>query len=303
MEKKENVVMTCLLRGGGRRHNRVAISSLTRQFTAVFAFFLITFLFALPAAIAATVDGRSEPTQGPQFSYAGAAIYRFPAKVGGGGDLSVFSLYFSADVSTRVNEKLGVGLGLVYEYDDYNFTGLEGFFVPRPWSGVQRLGFSIPIFYDFNDKWKLVVVPSGQFSGEFGARFEDALVYGGAVAVSHTFGPKLSLGLGVAGYYNLAQVRVFPFPLIRFKFSDRLRVSNPFRTGPAGPAGLEVTYKLRDQWEIGLGGAYRSYRFRLDYNGPLPNGIGQYTSIPVFVRLSYRPSPALGLDVYGGPLS
>ncbi len=277
--------MTCLVQRG-LRHLTHAL--------------LFLAIFLVPTNLFAKAEGYPEPGDGPQFSYAGAAIYRFPAKVGGGGDLSVFSLYFSGDVSKQVNDKLWVGLGFVYEYDDYNFTGLEGFFAPRPWSGVQRLGFSLPIFYTINEDWKLFIVPSVQFSGEFGARFGDALVYGGSVAVTRRFSPNLALGLGLAGYYNLAQVRVFPFPVVKFKFSDKFRLANPFKTGPAGPAGLELSYKLSDQWEVGFGGAYRSYRFRLEYNGPIPNGIGQYSSIPVFARLSYRVSPAFGLDVYGG---
>jgi hypothetical protein len=229
-----------------------------------------------------------------------APIYRFPADVDGGGTLNVFSLYFSANVIKQINEKLGVGLSFIYEFDNYDFSGLQGFFVPRPWKEVQRLGFSVPIFYSFKDKWKLILIPSIQFSGEFGARFGDALVYGAAAGVSYAFGPKVALGIGVAGYVNLEEARVFPFPIIKLKLSDRFRLTNPFRTGPAGPAGLELSYKLNRQWEIGIGGAYRAYRFRLDFNGPIPNGIGEYKSVPVFVRLAYRQSPALKIDIYGG---
>jgi hypothetical protein len=138
------------------------------------------------------------------------------------------------------------------------------------------------------------------FSGEYGARFGDALVYGGVVAVSHVFGPKLTLGLGLAGYYDLAQTRFFPFLIVKLKLSEQFRLTNPFHTGPAGPAGLELSYSLSRHWEVAVGGAYRSYRFRLDYNGPIPNGIGEYDSIPIFARLSYKPSAAFGVDVCGG---
>jgi hypothetical protein len=273
--------------------------SIKSQLPAILAVWVVLTL-ACPALLFAKVGGYPEPSRDLRFSFAVAPIYRFPADVDGGGSLSVFSLYFSADVMKQVNQKLGVGLTFIYEFDDYDFSGLTGFFVPRPWKEVQRLGFSVPIFYSIDDKWQVIVIPSAQFSGELGARFGDALTYGGAGAVSYAFGPKVVLGIGIAAYYNLKEVRVFPFPVIKLKLNDRFRFANPFRTGPAGPAGLELSYQLSPRWEVGIGGAYRSYRFRLDYTGPIPNGIGEYNSIPVFVRLAYRPFPALKIDLYGG---
>ena len=145
-----------------------------------------------------------------------------------------------------------------------------------------------------------IIIPTGQFAGEFDARFGDSLVYGGGVAVRYTFGPRFRLGVGVAGYYYLEQARVFPFLVINLKLSDRIRITNPFRLGPAGPAGIILSYQLNPKWDIGVGGAYRSYRFRLDYNGPIPNGIGQYNSFPLFVRLGYTFTPNCTLGLYGG---
>ncbi len=267
---------------------------------AALALFLVGIALMFPALVSAQAEGYPQPSRGLRFSVAVSPVHRFNSGVDGGGSLSVTSVYFNAGVIKQINPKLALGLGLTYDFDDYNFSGLTGFFVPRPWKEVQRLGLSIPIFFSFTDKWKLVIVPTAQFSGEFGARVSKAMVYGGAAGVSYTFGPKVTLGVGVGGYANLEESRVFPFPIIKLKLSDRIRLSNPFRTSPAGPAGLEVSYILTRKWEIGVGGAYRAYRFRLDYNGPIPNGIGEYKTVPLFVRLSYKPFPAVGLDVYGG---
>ncbi len=98
----------------------------------------------------------------------------------------------------------------------------------------------------------------------------------------------------------IEQVKVFPYPVIKWQITERLRLTNPFRTSPAGPAGLESSYALTRQVTVGVGGSYRSHRFRLDAGGPLPDGIGEYKTIPAFVRLSYNPIPALGIDLYGG---
>ena len=270
------------------------------QVAALLALTVLFLSLALPARTWAQVEGYPQLSRKLSFVGAVSPVYRFKANVDGGGTLSVTSVYFNAGLIKQLNQKWGLGLSFTYEFDDYEFSGLTGFPVSRPWEEVQRLGFSIPIFYSLTDKWKLVIVPTAQFSGEFGARLDQAMVYGGAVGVSYAFGPKVTLGLGVAGYANLEETRVFPFPIVKIKLSDRIRLTNPFRTSPVGPAGLELSYVLNKKWEVGIGGAYRSYRFRLDYNGPIPNGIGEYNTVPVFVRLSYKPFPAVGIDVYGG---
>jgi hypothetical protein len=284
----------------GRQQSRIASFLPWRRLLAVLALFLVLPLLFPVILAARDTQGYSEPMENLNFSLSGAPIYQFPSKVDGGGNLSVFTLIFTADTSKKINDKLGAGLSFTYIYNDYNFSGLTGFSVPHPWSSVHTFRLAVPLYYSLNDTWTLLLIPMGQFSGGNGARFGDALSYGGVVGVSHVFGPKLELGLGIAGYYNLAEILIFPYPIVKFNFTGRFRISNPFQTSPAGPAGVEFSYLLNNHWDVGLGWAYRSPRFRLDYNGPIPNGIGQYRSFPVFVRLSYQLSPALRIDGYGG---
>ncbi|MGQ9688526.1 MAG: DUF6268 family outer membrane beta-barrel protein [Desulfobaccales bacterium] len=165
---------------------------------------------------------------------------------------------------------------------------------------MQRLGFGLPVFLTLSDHWQILITPSAQFAAEIGADWGKALIYGGSVAVLNTSNKKRVFGLGLAAYSHLEQVRIFPFPLVRWQITPRLRLANPFRTGPAGPAGVELSYALGKPWEIGLGAAYRSQRFRLDARGAVPHGLGEHKTIPVFVRLSYKPAPFFAVDVYSG---
>ena len=87
---------------------------------------------------------------------------------------------------------------------------------------------------------------------------------------------------------------------MNWKINDRLRLSNPLRAGPAGPAGLELAWALNDTWELGAGGAYRSSRFRLRAGGAVPNGIGEVKFFPVFARLSRRIGPDFQCTLYLG---
>ncbi len=55
--------------------------------------------------------------------------------------------------------------------------------------------------------------------------------------------------------------------------------------------------------DTGFGGSYRSYAFRLDKNGPVPDGIGEQRFIPVFVRLSRNLGPRAQVDIYATGLA
>ncbi len=267
---------------------------------AILAIVLLFMVLAFPRGAFPEVEGYPDPARKPQFSLAVTPIFQFPAHLGGGGWLSVTGVFVSADVVKKFDRRHGVGLSFNYDFFDYNFSGSTGFPVNKPWRQVQRLGLSVPIFLSLSDAWQLLVSPSAQFSGEFGADWGKAMIYGGYLALLNTRNKKRVFGLGLAGYAHLEEVRIFPFPLITWQITERLRLSNPFRSGPAGPAGLELSYSLKNHWEIGIGSAYRSYRFRLDANGPIPNGIGEHKTIPTFARLSYKPAPNFGIDLYGG---
>ena len=272
---------------------------------ALFTLFVpMIFPSGLLAGILSTRSGTvcPSPNQDMSFYWMAVPLYQFGSKVDGGGSLSVFTLITGAGLNKQVTNKLEAGLDLTYIYDSYSFSGMTGFRVPYPWSSIHTFGLDVPLTYSVNDDctWKIYLVPTGQFTGESNANFGDSLVYGGAIGVSHVFTPKIEVGLGVAAYYYLAQVSIFPYPIFKIKISDRIQITNPFGASPAGPGGGVLYYKLNEHWSVGVGGAYRSYRFRLDHNGPIPGGIGQYRSCPVFASVAYQQSPGLRIELFGG---
>jgi hypothetical protein len=226
-------------------------------------------------------------------------FYQFDANMNDGGKMSVASYYFSASVSRQVNQDLKIALGLLYELDDYHFSGVQSFPITNPWDKVQRYGFSIPVIYSLSERWRLVVVPTAQFSGETDARWSSSLVYGGVVSISYNFGRKSYIGIGLGTFANIEKTSIFPFLAVNWQITDRLRLSNPLQTSPAGPAGLELTYALTPEWEIGIITAYRVHRFRLDKDGPNPNGVGEYTRLPILAKISYTYQPVT-FNLYGG---
>jgi len=254
----------------------------------------------LPSTSCAQTDGYYPAGNVVNFSFSASTVYQFNAPVDGGGKLNVARYNSALDMSGRVSKDLRLGLGLAYEYDEYDFSGLTKFPVAQPWSGVNRFGISFPVNYSFTDNWRLFVSPSVQWAGESGAEWDDALSYGAVAGISYKFRPDAIIGLGAGVYSNIEKTTVFPYITVNWQVTERLRLINPFRTSPAGPAGLELAYAIDKYWETGLGAAYRSYRFRLEEDGPIANGIGEYKVVPVFARISYKFTPQIRIDVYGG---
>ncbi len=80
-------------------------------------------------------------------------------------------------------------------------------------------------------------------------------------------------------------------------------VDNPLASGPTGPAGLELAYHFDGGWMASVGAAYRVLRFRLSDTGLLSNGVGQETSVPVFLHLTRNFTDQMALHFYGGAVA
>ena len=66
---------------------------------------------------------------------------------------------------------------------------------------------------------------------------------------------------------------------------------------------LELVYAIDTQWEIAGGATYREYRFRLQGDGPTPDGIGRNQGIPVFARLTRKLGTQGRIDLYAGAIA
>jgi hypothetical protein len=235
------------------------------------------------------------------YSFSFSPIYQFESDFDHGGSFSVQRYSFNFDTSTPVTNSLRAGISLGYDFEKYDFSGTTAFAGAAPWSDIHRFSIGLPVSYRMSDSWSLFVSPQVEWYGESGVDdWGDALGYGAVFAVSYRVSPGLTLGAGAGVFSRMEETRGFPYIAIDWKITEELRLANPFRTSPSGPAGLELSYRISDRWEIAAGGAYRSFRFRLDDGGVAPNGIGEADSTVGYARLTYRMGRDLKLDLYGG---
>ena len=259
-------------------------------------------LLGLTGAVAFAQTPGGPPGVAPAGATSVAAGYlnQFGTAISGGGDVGISRAFVNADVTGATGSKTALGLGLTYDREEYVFSGPSGLAAQAPWGTIHRIGFSPSILHSISPGWRILVAPSIGYAGEGGVDPADALVYGAVISATKTIGPDLSLGLGAGAFRQVDRWRVFPFLSVRWRINDRWRLSNPLRVGPAGPAGLELAYAIDGNWEAAAGGAYRSYRFRLDADGDVPGGIGEIRGVPLFARLSRTWRNGWRADLYAG---
>jgi hypothetical protein len=272
-----------------------------RLIPAMLALWLVFATMAVPGlADAQSTDSgkRDRPKTMVRFSY--TPIYQFDTDLDSGGSFDVQRHFLRFDISRFIDQHWTVGLGLSLDYERWDFSGIKDLSGVDLWDEIFRPGISLPVFYSTGGNWRFGIIPSIDFSGASGAETSESLSYGAVLSAAYAFGPNLMLGLGTGIFDRLDQSEVFPFVVIDWKINERLRLTNPFRAGPVGPAGLELVYAPDDSWEIGLGGAYRSYRFRLDDSSAVADGIGEVDFWAPFLRVGWRMGEHYRVDINGG---
>jgi hypothetical protein len=257
-------------------------------------------LFAGPSRLWAQMPADLEPGQHPGTFVNAGSFFQPEAHAQGGGNVTVARYSLAAGSSLPVNDKVAVRFGFSYDLDDYKFSRLSGFTAPNPWGQINRIGVSAGVMYRVSPVWSLFASPVVQYAGEEGADFGDSLLWGATMGALYKPGKTFAIGFGGGVFRRLEGTSFFPAFIFSWNITDKLRLGNSFVTGPSGPAGLELAYALDSDWETAVGGGFRSYRFRLDRSGPVPDGIGQSDSWPLFARLSRKFGPHFRADIYGG---
>lgn len=223
------------------------------------------------------------------------------ADIDDGGDFDAKGVALRAGMRTRLSDGVHGGVSLNYDGIDFDFSG-RGAVGGAPWGNVQRIGFSLPFTFQGAGDWTYGVMPSVEWSRENGADWGDSLVYGGIVSATRSFATDKRLGFGLGAYSHIEEDRVVPLIIVDWRLSERWRLVNPLPAGPVGPAGLELDYRLDNGWSLGVGATYRSMRFRLRDGGPVRNGVGEESGVPVFLRASTQFGNDSSLHLYAGAI-
>lgn len=250
------------------------------------------------SAAAWSSEGASEPAL--TFSATASALQQFEANLDDGGRYGVGTLMLRAGGGWRLGSQLRAGVTVSYDFLDYRFENPTAFGGNAPWDIVNRFGVAVPLSWAAESGWFASVVPSFEWFGENGSSWGDAMSYGATLSGGKAFAADKRLGLGVGVFSRPEDTTIFPFLVVDWPLTDRLRLTNPLTAGPTGPAGLELLYAIGGGWEVGGGAAYRSLRFRLDEHGTTPNGVGEERGVATFLHATKRIDKTFEVGLYAG---
>lgn len=254
---------------------------------------LLTGLLLLPA-LAHAQDARS--------SFASITpMWQGNSDFDNGGDFEATAILVRLGTRTSFGDGNSGGITLQYDAIDYDFSRATPLGA-APWGNVQRIGLNLPFAFRGEGDWTYGVTPSVEWARENGADWSDSLVYGAMFTATRSFAPDKHLGLGVGAYSHIEENRLVPLIIVDWSLNERWRLVNPLPAGPAGPAGLELDYRFDNGWNLGFGAAYRSVRFRLSEDGPVRNGVGEESGVPVFLRASTNFGNSSSFFVYAGAI-
>jgi len=94
--------------------------------------------------------------------------------------------------------------------------------------------------------------------------------------------------------------RIFPILAIDWNITDRWNLSTGRGLAASQGPGLMLSYKLNEDWSLGLAGRYEDIEFRLDNEGPAAGGVGRDQSMPVVFMAILEPSKKFSLSVFAG---
>jgi hypothetical protein len=250
-----------------------------------------------------TVFAQQAPPRSPwAFTVDGGAAHqsRVDLKDNEGG-FAVDRWYFSAGVdygwSPRDSIGLSVGAGAsTYEFDEE--TDVNG---APPWERIEDNRVSLSWRFGFGTTGSAIVIPSLRHYRESGASTSGSDTYGLLAAAFWRLSETLTIGPGIGVFSRLEDsTRVFPILAIDWDISERWNLSTGRGLAASQGPGLTLSYQLDPNWSFGLTGRYEEVEFRLDDEGPAPNGIGRDQSMPLVVSARLQPDPDISFLAFIG---
>ena len=236
------------------------------------------------------------------WSAAGGAVNQFSADLSdGSGDLSVTRGFLSAGVgyawSRDTSASVSLGIGTT-DYDFSSGTLIDG---RKPWGRIREYRLSVPVRFSPTEKMSVIVIPSIRTHAESGASLRDGRTEGMLGGFSWKFSDTLSIGPGFGWFSDVGdESNVFPILLVDWKIAESLNLSTGRGLAASQGPGLSLNYELDQKWMLGLTARYEKTRFSLKKQQDRSAGVGEDSSMPLYLVASYSPWPMTSMTALAG---
>jgi hypothetical protein len=200
-----------------------------------------------------------------------------------------------------LTDGIDMSAGFSVDFDGYEFSG-SGVFGQSPWDNIITTSAGALLSVSVNDETEIFGGPIFRLAHDIDADpGDDSFMYGGTIGFRRQWLDNLRVGLGVGIITQIEDdARWFPVVAVDWEISDDWRVRSISRLSVTTRPGAELVWHWAKRWESALGVAYENSRFRLDEESVAPDGIGEDTSYPIWVRTTYAATDDLSFDLWLG---
>ncbi len=208
----------------------------------------------------------------------------------GDGDLSLARAGALLEAAFPLGERRSLAVGLGIERSWYDFDNAASLDPGGdPFGDVTDTELTLRYTAPLNADTSWFLLGAIGLAAEDGADLSDSVVYTGGGGFITKASESFSWGLGVVVRSRLEDdPLVVPIPQIRWSIDERWTLESR-------RAGLRLGYAHSDTLTYGVQGEYLSRSFRLDEDGPIPDGMATDRRVPVSVFAEYQPSKAVSI--------
>lgn len=213
----------------------------------------------------------------------------------GPGDLRISRARLGVQAGFDLGERRSLAVGLGAERSWYDFkdaTDLDP--SGDPFGDVTDAELFLRYSAPFSDSTSWFGLAAVGIAAEDGADISDSFVYTGSLGFITRASDSFSWGLGVLVRTQLEDdALIIPIPQIRWAIDDKWTLESQ-------RAGLRLDYAHSESFSYGVQAEYLSRSYRLDDNGPIPDGMATDRRVPVSVYAEYEPAPAFSINAAVG---
>jgi outer membrane receptor protein involved in Fe transport len=231
----------------------------------------------------------------------GGAVHQFDSGLDQGGEYAVTRANIEAGLGYATGPRNSVGLAVGYTLDDYDFNGMTGLAGRDPWGEVHEYMISGSFRRGVGERIDIFALPFLRWSAEDGGDLGEAMTAGLIAGMNYRVSDRLRIGPGIGLFEQIEDsVTAFPILLIDWKITETLSLETGSGLAATRGPGLQLNFTAIDNWTFGLGARYENYRFRLDEDGVVPDGVGEEESTLVYLSAGYDVNPVMRVSALAG---
>ena len=209
--------------------------------------------------------------------------------------------FVGAGVDYAFSRRNSIGISVGGGQTNYDFNDKTDFGGGEPWNKIDDTRVTLNGRFGFGETGSIFIIPTLRFNGEKDASSSDSSTWGLFAAATWKVKENLTIGPGIGMFSRLESgTRVFPILAIDWNITDRWNLSTGRGLASSVGPGLNLSYKLNDDWSFGVAARYESKEFRLDDDGPVADGIGRDKSMPLVFTAMLSPNKKLNLSAFLG---